>query len=106
MEEVKKSNKIYNVIEKIIELIVLLSFVVLTYYVGSHHEHWADEAQAWLLARDLNPLELFRQMKYEGHPFLWNLILMPFAKLGFPYIIQSTSCSHSSISYTRLNCIF
>lgn len=25
-------------------------------------------------------------MKYEGHFLLWYLILMPFAKLGFPYI--------------------
>ena len=24
-------------------------------------------------------------MKYEGHFLLWYLILMPFAKLGFPY---------------------
>ena len=86
MEEVKKSNKIYNVIEKIIELLVLLSFVVLTYYIGSHHEHWADEAQAWLLARDADWLELITyHMKYEGSPVLWHFIIKCFISCGLTY---------------------
>jgi len=50
------------------------------------HEPWFDEAQSWLIARDLSPLEIIGQMRYEGHPFLYHYILMPFAKLGFPYI--------------------
>ena len=45
------------------------------------HESWADEAQAWLIARDLNVIEIVKQMKYEGHSCLWHLILMPFAKM-------------------------
>ncbi len=51
-----------------------------------NHEAWLDEAQSWLIARDTNIFELFEVLKYEGHPFLYYLILMPFAKLGFPYI--------------------
>ena len=36
-----------------------------------HHEMWCDEIQAWLLARDsANVFELFRNLKYEGHPSL------------------------------------
>lgn len=58
------------------------------------HEKWRDEAQAWLLARDLNFIDLLKQMSYEGHPPLWHIILMPFAKLGFPYITESViSCA-------------
>lgn len=49
------------------------------------HESWADEAQAWLIARDLNIIDIIKQMKYEGHSCLWHLILFPFAQLGFPY---------------------
>lgn len=49
------------------------------------HELWRDEANVWLLARELWPLELFREIKYQGHPCLWYLLVMPFAKLGFPF---------------------
>jgi hypothetical protein len=57
----------------------------------SHHEKWADEAQAWLLARDLDLQTLwFRELRYEGCPGLWHSILwaaqhifhMPYAALG------------------------
>ena len=69
----------------------LLRFAVFALYVAvvvftlCHHENWRDEAQAWLLARDLSVAGLIDQMAYEGHPCLWHLLLMPFAKLGFPY---------------------
>ncbi|HVE71253.1 MAG TPA: hypothetical protein VNI54_07790 [Thermoanaerobaculia bacterium] len=50
------------------------------------HEPWWDEAQAWLIARDSPLLELFtQQLRYEGHPPLWYLILAVPAKLGLPY---------------------
>ncbi|MBK5092742.1 MAG: hypothetical protein JJE48_04400, partial [Actinobacteria bacterium] len=58
--------------------------------IVSKHEPWRDEAQSWLIARDANPVELFtRYLRYEGHPFLWYLILMIPAKLGLPYITMS-----------------
>ena len=72
------------------DLIIILIYAIITFIVTIFfHEKWRDEAQAWLLARDLNPIELLKQMKYEGHPPLWHLILMPFAKLGFPYMTIS-----------------
>jgi hypothetical protein len=41
------------------------------------HEPWADEAQAWLIARDSNVFDLlFKSIRYEGTPGLWYLILM------------------------------
>ncbi len=41
------------------------------------HEPWFDEAQAWLLARDSNPVDLLtRYLPYEGSPGLWHLLLM------------------------------
>ncbi len=49
------------------------------------HELWRDEANVWLIARDMGPLQLFGEIKYQGHPCLWYLIAMPFAKLGFPF---------------------
>jgi hypothetical protein len=57
----------------------------------SHHEKWADEAQAWLLARDLDLRALwFSELRYEGNPGLWHFILwlaqrlfhVPYSGLG------------------------
>jgi hypothetical protein len=52
-----------------------------------HHEPWRDEAQAWLISRDIPFFTMFNQMGYEGTPALWHIILAPFAKLGAPYIM-------------------
>lgn len=54
-----------------------------------HHESWRDEAQAWLLIRDQNFMQLMNTLKSEGHPPLWYLIVMPFVKLNFPYLSQN-----------------
>lgn len=64
-------------------LAVFTSWVLL---VGSHHEPWFDEAQAWLLARDndLWPL-LAERVRYEGTPGLWHAILWLAIRLGLPY---------------------
>ena len=51
----------------------IFSFIYLN--IVKYHEAWADEAQAWLLARDTNLLELMNAMRYEGSPCLWHLIL-------------------------------
>lgn len=58
----------------------------------SHHEPWADEAQAWCLSRDLGYRYLiFHQIAYEGHPPLWFTILwianhwfhLPYQSIGW-----------------------
>lgn len=42
----------------------------------AHHEPWADEAQAWVMARDMSLGKmLFSEMHYEVSPGLWNAIL-------------------------------
>lgn len=41
-----------------------------------NHAMWRDELNVWLIARDSNSLlELFGNIKYEGHPGLWYLCL-------------------------------
>lgn len=66
-------------------LIVFSIYLVITFVAVIFHENWEDEAQAWLSARDCSPIELVGRMGVEGHFMPWYLILMPFAKLGFPY---------------------
>lgn len=50
-----------------------------------NHEPWRDEANVWLMARDLTPVQLLKEIKYQGHPCLWYFFVMPFAKLGLPF---------------------
>lgn len=71
--------------------VAVLSAVLAIYTVGEvflafRHEPWRDESQAWLIARDATLADLFGGLlSDEGHPALWYLLLMPFAKLGAPY---------------------
>ncbi len=46
---------------------------------------WEDEAHFWTIVQNVSIPELFRLMKVEGHMLLWYLLVMPFAKLNFPY---------------------
>lgn len=40
------------------------------------HTFWRDETEAWLIARDSHSLTaLLHNLRYEGHPPLWNLVL-------------------------------
>ena len=66
-------------------------FLVVGAVTASRHEMWRDEIQAWLLARDsTGPIDLFRHLKYEGHPGLWHLSLMPLTRLTWnPAIMQA-----------------
>ena len=49
------------------------------------HEPYRDESNVWLMAKNLSPIELIREIHYQGHPCLWYLLVMPFAKIGLPY---------------------
>ena len=47
------------------------------------HEPWRDELQALMLAEHSASLkELFANLRYEGHPALWYLLLRALAPLG------------------------
>ncbi|SEG15832.1 hypothetical protein SAMN02910276_02019 [Butyrivibrio sp. Su6] len=78
--------KFYDYIfsKKTILLITFIVVSVMNLIFAFNHEYWRDETQAWLIARDcsLSADSLFTVTSYEGHPVLWFLILMPFAKLG------------------------
>ncbi len=67
-----------------LEFLALVLYAVLIFIGIFHHEVWRDEAQAWLIARDLNPLQILNQMHYEGSPALWHLFNYPLAHFGLP----------------------
>lgn len=68
------------------DVITLIIYLLGVCTISFFHEPWFDEAQAWAIARSGSLKEiLFEIPHYEGHPPLWDLILLPFAKLGAPY---------------------
>jgi len=70
--------------EKTWKYVALLCYAALTASAIAFHEPWRDEAQAWLLARDLPLGDLLRHIHYEGSPALWHVLLYPFASTGLP----------------------
>lgn len=55
---------------------VLLVYSCIVLWILPYHEKWADEAQAWLIARDLDLGTIwFHESRYEGSPGLWHTIL-------------------------------
>lgn len=90
---------VYSFLKNQYQVIVFAIYLVLLATAVGHHEPWMDEAQAWLLAKDLSFKELFvKYLRYEGSPGLWHLILMVPAKLGLPYFtINILSASISAL---------
>jgi len=65
-----------------IEVFFFILYILLAIIISLNHEFSPDEAQSFLISRDLNPFEILIQMKYEGHSFLWYYLILPFAKIG------------------------
>ncbi len=79
-------NKKGSINSKTILVILFFAYAVLNIYLLIMHEPWRDEANVWLLARELTPLSLFKELRYQGHPCLWYLLVMPLAKLHLPFV--------------------
>jgi hypothetical protein len=64
--------------------LALLALYVLTVGIVIHsHAMWRDEIQSWLLARDSASVPaLVHNLRYEGHPALWYLLLMPLTRIS------------------------
>lgn len=63
-------------------IFLVLIWILIVSFAAIHHEIWRDEAQVWCLVRDMNFFDAFQMARNEGHPFLWYMLVMPFAKLG------------------------
>ncbi len=80
-------NKFVN--SKIFIWLCVLAYAVISIVRVINHIPFADEAHAWSLAENLTYAEMFNEVKNEGHFFLWQTMLYPFAKLHlYPYSMQ------------------
>ncbi|MGA8111209.1 MAG: hypothetical protein WB974_17360, partial [Acidobacteriaceae bacterium] len=69
-----------------VELVVWLAYMAVVAVGIFWHEPWADEAQAWLLARDQGFWHLMlHAIRYEGSPGLWHALLWGLVRLHVSY---------------------
>lgn len=74
--------KIFN--KKNLCWLIFILYSIINLWLMLNHEPWRDEIHAWLMSKELSVPELIVESRFDGHPILWHLILMPFAKLNFP----------------------
>lgn len=71
-------------------VVLFVAAAIIGIVTTCYHEMWRDESQAFLLVRDSKNLwDLWQNVRYEGHPILWHLILFVAYHL-YPsiYVIQ------------------
>ncbi|MBP5181674.1 MAG: hypothetical protein J6331_01475 [Lentisphaeria bacterium] len=66
------------------ETFLFILYALLTLLMTLFHEVWRDEAQGFLIVRDLSLFQLIKQLRMEVHFPLWYLLIFPFVKLGLP----------------------
>ena len=71
-------------LEVVLRWALFLAYAAVTFVLTLRHEPWADELQAWLIARDCTVPEIFKMMRWEGHFVPWYLMLHVFAAHGGP----------------------
>ena len=67
--------------------ICITIWIIITFCRMLLHQPWIDEANAWIIAKNIQFGSILHSLKYEGHFLGWFLVLMPFAKLNlwYPY---------------------
>ena len=64
----------------------MLLYAIITLIRLFMHTPWFDEAHAYTIAEQLNFVDIIKYVKNEGHFFIWQTLLFPFAKLHlYPY---------------------
>jgi hypothetical protein len=85
------------------EWTILSLYTALVAFAIPWHEPWADEAQAWQLARSLSLTDLFRTyVRYEGSPGLWHLFLWVLIRLHVSYAGLHWICGAIAVAATAL----
>ncbi len=84
--------KIMNKKLLIFSVIITIIYALFTLNTLFHHETWADEAQVWQLCKHLSLSQLIVHLQNEGHPVLFYLMVMPFAKVFNNIIFMQLIC--------------
>lgn len=68
-----------------LNIIIPIVYLILCIFISFNRVPFWDEARAWLIAQNCNPIEFLSMMKLECHLSLWFLFIFPFAKTNFLY---------------------
>jgi hypothetical protein len=81
----------------------LFLYAALVAFAIPYHEPWADEAQAWQLARSLSLPALFQTyLRYEASPGLWHLLLWILIRAHVSYVGLHWICGGIAVGATAL----
>lgn len=86
-------------------IILLCLYGALVFFGVAHHEPWRDEAHVWMAARENSLRVIIDDFKYDRTPGLWTMILIPFAKSGFPYPL-TMQLIHVSFAILAIGLLF
>lgn len=84
IEKLKNKNLCY--------FLVTILYSVITLLCVLNHEVMTDEIQVWQLCKYLSIPELINHLHNEGHPILFYLLIMPFAKLSSNILYMQLLC--------------
>ena len=65
--------------------IIIVLYLVIVLIAFYFHEPWFDEANAWLISRDLGLWGIIKQMSFEGHSCFYFFILKLLIVFGMSY---------------------
>ncbi len=69
--------------DRLVDVAIVIGFAVVVALSLWRHEPWRDELQAWMIARASHtPGDLVRNLRHEGHPVGWYLMLWPAARVS------------------------
>jgi len=85
------------------EWAALSLYAAIVAFAIPYHEPWADEAQAWQLARSLSLSELFRTyIRFEASPGLWHFFLWILVQLHVGYTGMHWVCGAIAVAAAAL----
>ncbi len=79
----------------LISLAIAAAYGIITLILVTHHEIWSDEANVYLILKNLSLSQAIRHISEEGHPLLFYALCLPFVRLGFSMAAVQGLC-HAS----------
>ena len=95
-----ETNSNTSVLSPFFRYSLIVLFFSLSFVGICHHELWLDEAHHYLLGRDSHSFSnLIENMRYDGHPILWNLLIYWITRLTtHPFYMQLLHICISTVS--------
>lgn len=75
-----------------VQVVLAVSFFIyggMVFFGVLHHEPWRDEAHVWVSAREDSIGQMVESVRYAPTPLAWQILLVPFARIGFPYMTMN-----------------